>query len=41
MLTLADTLGNLFFAGTCVGAVGWLIVVAHLLGWIRMPSRRD
>lgn len=40
MTMLADTLGNVFFAGTCVGAVGWIVVAAHLMGWIEIPVLR-
>lgn len=40
MLILADTLGNLFFGGTCIGAVGWLLLVLHFLGFMRLPQMR-
>lgn len=29
---LADTLGNIFFGGTCIGAVAVLIIVLHVSG---------
>lgn len=36
---LADILGNLFFAGTLLGIVGWGIVVAHVWDYITIPKR--
>ena len=37
---LADFLGNLFFAGTMVGAVGWFMLVGHVLNWWTLPNRK-
>jgi len=36
---LADTLGNIFFGGTLVGAVGWLILAGHYLDWYELPQK--
>ena len=35
---LADFLGNLFFGGTLVGALGWVGIVAHMMGYIDLPK---
>ena len=40
MVFLADFLGNVFFAGTLVGAIGWLGVVAHAMNFIDLPKWR-
>jgi len=37
---LADFLGNMFFMGTMVGAVGWFMVVAHAMNFIDLPKWR-
>tara|TARA_R100001082_G_C4365710_1_gene161810 strand:- start:3106 stop:3225 length:120 start_codon:yes stop_codon:yes gene_type:complete len=37
---LADTLGNLFFAGTMVGAIGWAAVILHVMGYIDLPKKK-
>jgi hypothetical protein len=39
MLILADTLGNIFFAGTLLGIVGWGLVALHVWDSITLPKR--
>ena len=36
---LADFLGNVFFAGTVVGAVAWVGIMAHIMGYVSIPKR--
>jgi len=40
MMFLADFLGNLFFAGTCIGVIGWVAVFGHMLGYMELPKWR-
>lgn len=35
---LADFLGDVFFAATAVGAVGWLALLGHLMDWWTLPK---
>jgi len=37
---LADFLGNIFFAGTVAGAIGWFAVVGHVMNWWTLPKRK-
>ena len=38
-LFLADFLGNIFFAGTLAGGIGWVAIIAHMMGYITLPKR--
>jgi len=40
MAFLADFLGNIWFALTCVGAVGWLMIVGHTMDMWTLPKMR-
>lgn len=38
-MLLADFLGNIFFGGTLVGAVGWLGIIGHAMNWWDLPKK--
>lgn len=40
MFLLGDFLGNVFWGLACIGAVGWLLLVLHFLGVMRLPQMR-
>jgi len=40
IMFLADFLGNLFFAGTAVGVVGWIALVGHMANWWTLPKHK-
>lgn len=39
-MLLADFLGNVWWGLACIGGVGWLLLVLHFLGFMRLPQMR-